>query len=79
MQDALTSGWDQLFGICAIMALRGRATRFARQRLAVTPSSDNRTPKNTRRHIVVADSTIFTTLFGGTPAQERLWRNVAAM
>lgn len=37
-------------------------------------------PRGTRAgHIVMADSTIFTTLFGGTASLERFWRNIAAM
>lgn len=30
-------------------------------------------------HIVLADSTIFTTLFGGTESLDRFWRNLASM
>ena len=30
-------------------------------------------------HILLADSTIFTTLFGGTDSLERFWRNLASM
>jgi hypothetical protein len=30
-------------------------------------------------HIVLADSTIFTTLFGGTESLDRFWRNLAGM
>jgi hypothetical protein len=37
-------------------------------------------PKDGRGgHILLADSTIFTTLFGGTTSLERFWHNVAAM
>jgi hypothetical protein len=30
-------------------------------------------------HIVMADSTIFTTLFGGTDSLANFWRNLARM
>ncbi|HEY1269755.1 MAG TPA: hypothetical protein VGH16_21025 [Candidatus Binatia bacterium] len=30
-------------------------------------------------HILLADSTIFTTLFGGTQSLEKFWRNIATM
>jgi hypothetical protein len=37
-------------------------------------------PKGTRAgHILMADSTIFTTLFGGTESLANFWRNVASM
>ena len=37
-------------------------------------------PKNERAgHILLADSTIFTTLFGGTDSLEKFWKNLAAM
>jgi hypothetical protein len=37
-------------------------------------------PKGRRAgHILMADSTIFTTLFGGTESLENFWRNVASM
>jgi hypothetical protein len=37
-------------------------------------------PKDERAgHILLADSTIFTTLFGGTDSLERFWKNLAEM
>ena len=37
-------------------------------------------PRGTRSgHILMADSTIFTTLFGGTESLANFWRNVASM
>jgi hypothetical protein len=37
-------------------------------------------PKDARAgHILLADSTIFTTLFGGTESLERFWKNLAGM
>ena len=37
-------------------------------------------PKDTRGgHILLADSTIFTTLFGGTESLSNFWRNIATM
>ena len=37
-------------------------------------------PKGERTgHILMADSTIFTTLFGGTDSLEHFWRNIATM
>jgi hypothetical protein len=37
-------------------------------------------PKGRRAgHILMADSTIFTTLFGGSDSLENFWRNVASM
>jgi hypothetical protein len=37
-------------------------------------------PKSERAgHIVMADSTIFTTLFGGTDSLANFWRNLARM
>jgi hypothetical protein len=37
-------------------------------------------PKNERAgHILMADSTIFTTLFGGTDSLANFWTNIAKM
>jgi hypothetical protein len=38
-------------------------------------------PPNTQRagHILLADSTIFTTLFGGVDSLETFWKNLATM
>jgi hypothetical protein len=37
-------------------------------------------PKDERAgHILLADSTIFTTLFGGTDSLENFWKNLAMM
>ena len=35
--------------------------------------------RNAGGHILMADSTIFTTLFGGTESLASFWRNVATM
>ena len=36
-------------------------------------------PKERAGHILLADSTIFTTLFGGTDSLENFWKNLAMM